>query len=163
MSLDPRIRVCAVCARVLDYCLDADDAESGWRHTIGTVMDGVDDHPAVPVSPSEIHTVGFCDFCYAPDPPLEIPARDFIYPGPRLPGQTDGSAGSWGCCEPCAALVDSNQWSRLIRRCVDGHQRRFGEPLPELAVQMVSRVHRVLRRNITGPARPSTLPRPPSR
>ncbi len=153
---DPRIRVCAVCARMLDYVVDAD----AWQHTLGALVDGEGDHPAVPASPTEIFVVGFCDFCYAPDPPLEIPARDFEFPGPRLPGQIDASSGAWGACRECARLVDTNQWTALARRTQAGHLRRYGEPMVPLAVTLTRKAHRALRSHITGPSRPSTVPTP---
>jgi len=160
MGLDPRIRVCAVCGRVLDFHHgDRNGQGRGWAHTLGTAMDGQDDHPAVPASPSEVFTVGFCDFCYALDPPLELPARTFRVP--VLPGMApQESVGDWACCVECGTLIEGNRWNRLIERVTAGHERRFGEPLRPVERQYLVRMYRALRANITGPVRLSTLPTP---
>lgn len=148
-SIDPRIRVCGVCATVLDY-IEAvgPDGGPGFRHNTGAELAGATDHPPVPVEPGQVYAVTFCDLCYAPDPGFVLPADDFVYPG-----GTDGSAG-------CAGLVNTSRWNEILRRMAAGFYARHGETLspPELAY--LGKVHRLLRRHVTGGPRPGRLPTP---
>ncbi len=133
------VRVCAVCARVLDY------AEGrGYFHGFG---DNEADHMAVPVVPSEVKVRPRCDFCYTDESVWVLPARDFVADFGY------GSQGDWSACECCGRLIDTNQWSRLLRRVVASRQARTREPMAELERMALSRLYRKLRQNVTGPLR----------
>lgn len=159
-SLDPRIRVCGVCATVLDYLRPNDpDAEPGYAHNAAaSLLDGVDDHPAVPVLPGEVYAATFCDLCYAPDPAYLLPADDFV-----LPDGTSGSVGDWQICGGCARLVDTGRWNEIVRKVVAGMFARYGHEMGQSEIDYVKRAYRLLRQHITGSPRPSRYPRPVER
>lgn len=166
-QIDPRIRVCGVCATVLDHIGDAtpqhpDRAErrtaNGFAHTWGAVAAGHDDHPPVPVEPGEVFAAAFCDFCYAPDPDHVLPARPFVY----VDGE-NASLDDWGICDTCANLVERNRWNVILRRVGDGHFALYGEKLTRVQLDMIRRNHARLRVNITGAPRPGHYPSPDDR
>jgi len=136
---DDAVRICMVCGRVLDY-----STTRGWVHTLA---DEPADHVPVVALQSEApqQAIPRCDFCQADEVVWSLPARDFRYPG--LP---DGSVGAWVACDPCGQLIKRNAWSDLSQRCADSYASRRGGITPELALGM-RRVHRELRKNITGP------------
>lgn len=125
------LRVCAVCARVSEYS----EAE-GYFHLRDQ------SHPVVPVRPSEVRTEWLCDFCSTAGVGFLLPARDFPMPGqPR-----HVSGGGWNACTECAALIERNQWSALVRRV------RALDPAKDNddVAAALARLWRELRRNITG-------------
>lgn len=152
--VDPRLRVCGVCATVLDYVVRPGETP-GFAHTAAVRLAGGDDHPPVPVAPGEVFAATFCDFCYAPDPQFLLPARDFTYSN-----DTDGSVGDWALCDPCAVLVDAGRWNDIVRRVVAGMFTRYGHRMTEPEIAFVKRQHRRLRDNITGGVRPGRYPSP---
>ncbi len=149
--IDPRVRICAVCARVLDYRETGDPENPIFKHT----PDIVEDHPAVPVLPGEVYAVTFCDLCFAVDPVFVLPASDFAYPG-----GTDGSAGNWSICGACARDVEANRWNDILRRQSTGRYARLGEHLDAGQTDYLRKIHRLLRRHITGAPFPGRMPTP---
>lgn len=157
---DTKVRVCAVCARVLDWKAPGkargfaaaevgDDAAEGWFHLVNP-----DGHIPVPVEPDEVAVNGQCDLCSASNPRWEVPARDFLMP--HLPGH--GSRGHWSACDTCALAVEKGDWDRILDRAMDTYRRQSGRR-PNAAVRTVtSDMHRVLRENILGPVRPLVWP-----
>ena len=140
VSFEPS--ACGVCGRVLDH---RDDV--GFVHTVG---DAAADHDPVPVPVDQALVVaGRCDFCYVDYPAWVIPAREFE----ALPGHM--SAGDWAACDACVALIESNQWSALIRRAAESWQRRHGEPMAQQVLAGLPRLYRLLRKNITGSKQPN--------
>jgi hypothetical protein len=160
----PFVRVCAVCARVLDYRADEDVfVHPFWLDA---------DHPAVPASPTDIHYTGTCDFCgEANNPAWELPVHDFEYgtmivaPGSELDGRRDANRGDWACCDECKTFIEAGKWGGLLRRFQRLHQARDETYAPgdRLAIEVVRRNWMMMRDHIAGPIRPSTLPRPPAR
>lgn len=62
-----------------------------------------------------------CDFCSAPDPTWECPARSHQMGVPALehgPGFWASSAGAWLACDECAKLVRDGHRRRLTQRSV---------------------------------------------
>lgn len=147
---DPRHKVCAVCASVLDHRVPNDRSEPYWAHNLAVP----DDHPAVPVDADEIHVEWRCDFCYAPELDYTVPARDFSIP--ELPDT--GSIGDWGACEACAELIRRDQWSALVRRVTASWYARRGEPMAPGTEAFLNRSYRLLRKNIIGPVRVADKP-----
>lgn len=88
-----------------------------------------------------------CDFCYDPDPQFVLPARDF-----QTPIQGHGSAGDWACCEVCAGLLHTGEWTRLTNRVIASWELRNG-PMPPEVQRAMRRLYRDLRKNITGSVR----------
>jgi hypothetical protein len=127
--------VCETCGRVLDR------HPQGWVHSVGDAEVG---HDPVPVPQSQALVVaGRCDFCYADYPPWVVPAREFAV----MPGHM--SSGDWAACDECAALIERDQWSALVRRARAGWEARHG-PMDPAAVANLPRMYRLLRRHITG-------------
>lgn len=155
-AFDPDWRVCAVCARPLDRAVGG-----GYLHIID-VMQGIDDHPVVPVPLGEVHVVGVCDFCYGPDPTFAVPVADFTYANVPAVVLGDGrprrqsSVGGWAACAPCAVLVSRDDWNGLIRRkaALDSRLRN-----PEVRAELAG-VFRQVSANITGPIRLFEFPQP---
>jgi len=131
-------RACAVCARILDY-----STAEGWLHVIDA-----DDHIPVPVLPEEIRVDERCDFCFDARVTHVLPARTFVI------NEQSGSSGDWAACDRCAGYIERNQWSALTRWSAESFQQRHGF-LPSRTG--LSRIHRLLRKNITGPLRPYKL------
>jgi hypothetical protein len=154
---DTKARVCAVCARVLDYkepgtagILGPDHAEEGWLH-----LHNPDGHLAVPVMPDEVKVNGFCDFCSDPAPSLELPARDF-----KLPVAAGGTAsrGHWSCCGACAVLIEKDEWDRIVERAMQTFARINGVRPNRTARRATEALYDELRKHVTGPVRPLTWP-----
>jgi hypothetical protein len=72
--------------------------------------------------------LSLCDFCRAPQPAYEYPARDFA----ATITVTDGgegekrsaewrSQGAWLACEPCAELIDAGEYGKLTVRADKAH------------------------------------------
>ena len=135
----PEPRACAVCARVL-AAITLDGAEVRYDHEL---IDQPADHPPVPVPPDAIHTRQRCDFCTAEDPGWVLPARTFSVPG--LPA---ASVQAWAACEPCAALIRLNQWTRLRARCVPILAATNPAMRPAEVDAALGRLWRQLRRNL---------------
>jgi hypothetical protein len=74
-----------VCARVLA----AVELDGQWLYE-HELIDSPADHPAVPVTADQVHTLARCDFCTDEDPGWIIPARSFAWDG--LPA---ASSGAW--------------------------------------------------------------------
>lgn len=89
-----------------------------------------------------------CDFCYDPEPTHVLPARDFQTP---IPGA--GSTGDWACCEVCADLIFTDQWTRLTNRVIASWEARTGLEMPDGGKAALRRLYRELRKNITGAVR----------
>jgi hypothetical protein len=149
--IDPRVRICAVCARVLDYQETGDPQNLIFKHT----PEVVEDHPPVAVLPGEVFAITFCDLCFASEPGYVLPAEDFEYPG-----GTDGSAGNWQICGPCAGDVERNRWNAIIRRHSAGLFARFGEHLDATQIVYLRKIYRLLRSHITGSPFPGRMPTP---
>lgn len=143
---DPNFRICAVCGRVLSHVTDSQGV--GWMHS---PMDQLaEDHPAVPVKQDEVPMIGRCDFCSADYPANLIPARSFV-----LPFQTQHmSNGDWSACLACTALIEANQWSRLVDRALATFRHVRPPEHEEMVRHATAVMYRKLRANITGPPRP---------
>lgn len=142
--LDPPTEpwVCAECGRVLDHKTGV-----GFMHTVGDLNAG---HKAVPIPQSEAQVViGRCDFCYEDYPAWVVPAREFEV----LSGHV--STGDWAACETCAALIEGNRWSALVRRAQEGWESRHQQQMPEGLAASLPRLYRLLRKNITGSLKPN--------
>ncbi|MEV0190206.1 hypothetical protein AB0I39_16895 [Kitasatospora purpeofusca] len=89
-----------------------------------------------------------CDFCDTEGPAWSYGAGAFTR---RLPGTPVAVAfvGPWLACEPCAALVDGDQWGRLLRRRQSLHAASHGAIGSELLGLWLTFESRR-----TGPARP---------
>ena len=153
---NPLVRVCAVCGQILDTYGDDTGKVIGYLHLFND-----DSHVVVPVDPGEIEANLHCDFCWAMNPEFELPARDFVMREPvpfadpdDMLRQTHMSEGHWAACSACAALIERNQWSALVRRVGESWRVRHGEPMDELAVTALRNLYRKLRKNITGSIRP---------
>lgn len=156
-SLDPRLRVCGVCATVLDYIKPNDpNTEPSFQHNAAAVLlSEADDHPPVPVLPGEVYAATFCDLCFAPDPVYLLPADDFVFPD-----GVNGSIGAWQICGHCARLVDLGRWNEIARKVVAGMFTRHGHEMSEPEIAFVKRTHRLLQQHITGSPKPSRYPSP---
>ncbi len=163
---DDDLRICAVCGRPLDTYTPPGGGEPRWMHTLSQLLD--EDHPAVPVRPGEVPTVGRCDFCGEPGPQFELPAGDFIVEA-AVELVVDGfladqaSRGNWSACPPCAELVAADRWGALVRRCAAVFEATVGRPMPDEAREHTGRLFLTLRRHVTGPVRPMPRVDPPSR
>lgn len=136
-----RVHVCRTCKRVLD-----EDSRLGFRHT---VQDASTDHEADPVPYAEMFDVkGRCDFCNLDHPDFVLPVRDYLV----APGHMN--QGDWAACTPCAALIERDQWSALIRRVVTLTLEHHPERDSREVEVGVNRVYRLLRKNIAGSLRP---------
>ncbi len=154
--IDPRVRICAVCARVLDYHETGDPENPvAFRHTPDIVLQGLEDHPPVAVLPGEVYAITFCDLCFAPEPDHILPATDFAYPG-----GTDGSAGNWQICGDCAHDVERHRWNDILRRQATGRFARLGEHLDDVQISYLRKSHRLLRQHSTGAPFPGRMPTP---
>ncbi len=154
---DMKARVCAVCAHVLEIRTDRRTGEVGWFH-IRAQIQGYEDHLAVPALPTEIQAEGVCDFCSAPRPQWELPARDFQFPWNDLPVEDDhASRGPWACCGSCAQLIEANKWEALYSQCRRAFIAKHG-PVHHRAWKEMLRLYELLRENVTGPVRPSVWP-----
>jgi hypothetical protein len=148
---EPGQRACAVCARILNSWTDADTGEVIYDHT---PQDGAVDHPAMPVEPAAIHTEYRCDFCNEDESAFILPVRDFL-----LPGTANAHSGTdWSACNPCAALIDLNQWSALKRRCEAVWRFRHGVDMDATRKQGLTILWRAMRKNISGSLRPFINP-----
>lgn len=129
--------MCAECGRVLDH-----SSVAGFVHSIGDSNAG---HKAIPVPQSEaLMVVGRCDFCYVDHPAWVVPAAEFEV----LPGHV--STGDWAACDACAALIEQNRWSGLVRRAQEGWEERHLQPMPDGVAASLPRLYRLLRKHITG-------------
>jgi hypothetical protein len=150
---EPKAQVCAVCARVLNPMTNEKGEMIGWMHAIGTADEL--DHPAVPVAPTDVQTRYLCDFCNGEDPVWTLPVRGFDVPKINEDQKITGTSGeNWAACADCAALIDRNQWSALLRRVISGWELRYHVPMDPKAQTNLSASYRLLRKNITGPLRP---------
>lgn len=138
------IQVCAVCGRVLDR-YTAPDGSQHWMHSDQDREHG-EDHPAVPVSMTEINTIARCDFCNTDFPRWVIPVRTFQV----LPGRM--SDGDWAACETCKTLIVKKRWESLVRRAVDNSVAAADTSGMQKALlkASLSGMYGKLRRNITG-------------
>lgn len=144
MSAPEEPHVCGVCGRVLDHREGV-----GFEHSVGDRAS--EDHEPVPVPQSQALVVhGRCDFCYVDNPGWVVPAEDFEV----MPGQMSG--GNWAACDDCARLIESNQWSALVRRARTGWEARHG-PMPAPVSESLPRLYRLLRRHITGSLQPNPV------
>jgi hypothetical protein len=148
----PEPMACAVCARVLDARTEGDRL-LGYAHGYS---DQAADHVAIPVALHDIDYKGRCDFCNADNPGWVLPARTFqVDPGSE-------SVEGWAACDPCAALLARNEWTRLRKRAVDS----FAAAHPDLTMTSaeidatLGRIYRLLRPNVLGP--PVQIQHPPS-
>ncbi len=122
----------------------------GWAHSAHAGREAAD-HPAVPVPFGQVPARERCDFCWAKDPMLVLPVASFTL------GGGVGSDGDWACCETCAGLVATNQWSSLTRRCLASWEARHGAA-PEEVRSGLARLYRQVRRRALGPPRPTLEP-----
>lgn len=130
--------VCAVCARVLD-----NHALLGWAHT---AQDSPADHPAVPVTRSEVQAAHRCDFCNGDDPQWVVPANSFT----AMPGH--GSDGDWAACTTCITYIHKGEWSGLAQYAA----KQLSKPALPVDPSILRALYRELRKNLRGP--PTRLP-----
>lgn len=150
-----RVRVCAVCARTLECVVPTENGRdlpelASWRHGI---QDSPADHPAVPVEAGEIHAAMRCDFCNVEDPSWDVPVADFTMSSYEDQPRED-SAGGWAACARCAELIQSNQWSALLRHAVASFMMKHPDAEEAEVWADVGKLYRDLRRNMLGPPRP---------
>jgi len=67
------------------------------------------------VTEADRKEIGLCDFCAAPDPEWDYPARDF---GPFIiMSALQVSQGSWAAWVVCHHLIQNEQWDQLVDQC----------------------------------------------
>lgn len=134
-------RICLVCGRVLDY-----HEGFGYRHSVAQDVTELD-HPAIPVRPEDApdQLRERCDFCYADETSYVVPAKSF-----PMPGIGSMSVGDWASCELCAREIAKDAWNALFRRVLASWEARHG-PMDTFTQTSMKRMHRELRKNITGP------------
>lgn len=143
MRQGPEVRACGVCGRLLEH-----KRGKGWLHIYNP-----DDHVVVPVLPTEINVTYVCDFCFAPNPQWDLPARDFTDPITNARSMGEG----WACCGECARLIERGDWGQLHKRVRVSYIRRHGR-MTENQWQYMQRLYALLRKNITGPVKPAVWP-----
>jgi len=141
-----RRRVCAVCARVLDY-----SSLTGWRHT----LQDPDDHPVVPVEADQVQARNRCDFCSTE------PVVSFLVSRPMSFFAVDDEGGqvgpghnadaTWACCVVCDRLIRKGRWSAVSERAI----RQLALSLPARAVppevaQSLRALHQMVAANMSG-------------
>jgi hypothetical protein len=132
---------CAACGRVLDYYR----ASGGWMHSIAAPEE--DDHLAEPVPVDQVQVRARCDFCFADEVVWVVPARDFVVSPSR-------SMGDWAACDKCGWLIQQDRWNALLDRCYAGYIARHDVSGAEDEILAgIRRLHRALRKNITGSLR----------
>lgn len=85
-----------------------------------------------------------CDFCLAPDPPWEYPAKTTM-----LPAGTE-SLGSWCACDACRELIDADKREELASRSRVKHKEMTGLSFP---MSVIRQTQAQFWSNKTGPAR----------
>ncbi|SES49117.1 hypothetical protein [Actinokineospora terrae] len=139
--------ICKVCDRALLRRTDENGVTFLHPVALGKV-----EHEPVPVQ-APPGWRGLCDFCTDGHSEFLIPAN--IFTVPTIPGAPIGMSDiAWSACSICTLLVESDRWNTLLNRTAATHERRYGEPMPELARTFVRKLHRKLRANITGSAQP---------
>jgi hypothetical protein len=167
MPDDPKLRACAVCARVLSSITDrVTDEPAAWQHPADMIINGSDDHPPVPVAFSEIQVSSRCDFCYLGECEWLVPASDFEYGYMNkllagVAGTDFGSHGDWSACNICAEMVNRGLWSNLARRAFDAYltvteiSGRESSPEADAAVELnIRATYKQLRKHVTGSPKP---------
>jgi hypothetical protein len=146
--------VCKTCKRPLERHVQKGTGEETWEHH---QQDSLAGHKPVPVSPEDGKIHGRCDFCNDDlvSEKFVLPVSDFIAGRNPINGKLQGYEGDWMACGICAGLIDSNQWSALIRRVQYRWEKDHGMPAPEDKKTGWSVLYRLLRRNITGSLRPA--------
>lgn len=134
-------RICLVCGRVLDW-----SQALGYHHGIASGPEELD-HPAIPVSPTEApeQLRERCDFCFADETVYVVPAKSFVTPyAPSM------MVGDWAACELCGREIEKDAWNVVFRRSKAGYEARNG-PMDSMTEMALKKMHRELRKNITGP------------
>lgn len=135
------IKVCAVCARVLDRHTDLATGAVAYGHA----GDGAD-HPAVPVDPDQVDQVDErCDVCGTPHPTWVQAAANFTYDA--TPG--DGSLGDWLLCGEDARLILRGDWPRLLRHAITAFAEQH-EPMDVVAQLAMADLYGQLRKHAVG-------------
>lgn len=148
-------KVCGVCGRYLDGYQSSPGGPVDYRHTgWDASREGADDHPPVPVDPSELPGRPRCDFCHADLTP-EVPG--WIVPVALFgTGQNAQSNPDWLACDDCVRLVETDQWSALVRRAVQAWEERHAASAPSGVSTQIGRLYRQVRKNMTGTPRART-------
>lgn len=137
-------KACAVCGLVVETVVEGrNGALVEYRHTLGTVFDGGDDHPVVPVDYSEIRVRTKCDFCYTENARWSLPVEDYDM------GDRVENVGDWSACDRCAALLRKDDWTKLAARAQIFFERAHG-PIEEGSL---AALYAVLRQHVTGTVR----------
>jgi hypothetical protein len=143
-DIPPR-RICAVCARVLNY-----HEVDGWQHT----RQDPDDHPVVPVLAGEVQTRSRCDFCSSE------PTISFVVSEPikmvavadddeQLPVSRSDS--TWACCAVCDRLIRKHRWTQVSERSLRSMSAQQGGAMVSAEVAAALRqLHRVVAANVVG-------------
>lgn len=135
------VHVCRKCLRVLD-----ESSTSGFQHTMQD-MDA--DHAPDPAPYHSVMEVrGRCDFCNRDHPDFVLPVRDYVV----APGHVN--QGDWAACKGCAALIEKDQWSALVRRVVAIAMETKPESERKAVEVGVPRAYRMLRKHIIGSLKP---------
>lgn len=142
--MDEHVMICVVCRRTLDLAENSEG--SRYQHTFQDSIN--EDHEPIPVFPDANWAVR-CDFCNVDVATYHIPAKDFEMPGLR----GHHSRGAWAACIECGMLIDTNQWTKLIRRVADKYSERHGTPMLPEAQAALGPLYRTLRKKINGPMR----------
>lgn len=133
--------ICAACRRVL--AIRTDETGVSLVHT----LQDAHDHAPEPIPMPDGYREGRCDFCNRDDQSYLIPARDFGMDDRQM------SSGEWAACDPCMRLIERNRWNDLLTRVLAVREQLGQETPPELRPAL-ARMYRVLRKNISGSARP---------
>lgn len=136
--------ICRTCQCVLDVVTDTDGS------TLVHPPSAPQDHEVVPVRAPADFAGGKCDFCGQGHPAFVLPANDFRIPHDSM----RMSEGPWAACEACAGLIDSEKWTKLVKRvstCIARSQGRERVDPGDLAI--LHNLYRALRANIKGPLR----------
>lgn len=146
--------VCKTCKRPLERHVAAGTGEESWRHH---EQDSLSGHKAIPVEPEDGKVHGRCDFCNQ-DLGAEkfvLPVADFVAGRHPVSGKMQGYEGDWMACGNCALLIDTNQWSALLRRVQHYWEQDHGMAAPPDKKTGWAHLYRLLRRNIIGALRPA--------
>lgn len=140
------VMICATCNNAVDRYTD--DTGLTYIHT----PQDPDDHPVVPIRPGTDWR-GRCDFCSHWPAQWRLPARSFTIPG----NTQHGSEGSWAACNECARLIERNQWTAVIRRCL-AHTKNVHPTITDAELDQyqhgIGALYKALRKHITGSLTP---------
>lgn len=123
MSAQPEMS-CAACLRKLVH-VEYENGSEDWLHSINDESD----HPPRAVPEGDVATIYSCDFCRETPAEYRLPVEAFdqseFFNGTKQVLMNSG--GDWATCWSCAALVESDQWRRLLLRVITSYESRIGK------------------------------------